>query len=269
MGQTIVLTGMVLSAVPVGEYDKRITLLTKERGKISAFARRARRPGGQMMAACSPFSFGQFEVYEGRSSYTVVKGEISNYFRELAQNLDNACYGFYFLELADYYARENTDEIHMLKLLYQSLRALEKESLSNRLVRRVFELKTLVINGEYPNVFSCLNCGREEELHWFSTKRGGTLCSRCGTLGTAVPLDRSTLYAMQYIITSDIEKLYTFALAPQVLENLEKIMDDYFAVYVERSFHALQILEENDRLTAALLSSQSTGEGSDENQQLQ
>ena len=269
MGQTIVLTGMVLSAVPVGEYDKRITLLTKERGKISAFVRRARRPGSQMMAACSPFSFGQFEVYEGRSSYTVIKGEISNYFRELARNLDNACYGFYFLELADYYARENTDEIHMLKLLYQSLRALEKESLENRLGRRIFELKTLVINGEYPNVFSCLNCGREEELHWFSTRRGGTLCGRCGQQGAAVPLNASTLYAMQYIITSDIEKLYTFILSPEILENLEKIMDEYLAVYVERNFHALQILEENDSLMASVPVSRKTGEHPDENQQLQ
>ena len=163
MGQNIMLTGMVLSAAPVGEYDRRVTLLTRARG--------ARRPGSQLMAAGSPFSFGKFEVYEGRSSYSIGKAEISNYFRELAEDVANACYGFYFLEVADYYARENTDEIHMLKLLYQSLRALEKESLGNRLVRRVFELKAMAINGEGPNVFSCLSCGSEEGLPWFHVRR--------------------------------------------------------------------------------------------------
>ncbi|MEY8390098.1 DNA repair protein RecO [Lachnospiraceae bacterium] len=252
MGQTIVLTGMVLSAVPVGEYDKRIVLLTKERGKISAFARGARRPGSQVMAASNPFAFGQFEAYEGRSSYTVVKAEISNYFRELAQDLEGAYYGFYFMELADYYSRENVDEAPMLKLLYQSLRALENQNLDNRLVRRIFELKALVVNGEYPNVFSCLKCKKEEDLKYFHVKRGGTLCRECGGSEHDWELDESTLYTLQYIITVRIEKLYTFTVSLKVLEKLEQIMNAYMAFYIDRKFHALQVLEENEGFAAKL-----------------
>ena len=54
------------------------------------------RQGSQLTAAANPFAFGEFEVYEGRSSYTVVKASISNYFRQLVEDFENVYYGFYW-----------------------------------------------------------------------------------------------------------------------------------------------------------------------------
>lgn len=239
------MTGMVLQVMPIGEYDKRITLLTKERGKITAFARGARRPGSQLLAAANPFSFGEFEMFEGRSSYTLVRASIQNYFRELAEDFRATYYGFYFLEFADYYCQENNDEREMLKLLYQSLRALESPAYDNRLVRAIFELKALAVSGEAPNVFSCLKCGSREELRWLSVKRGGVFCPECrGVAADGVKLTESTMYTMQYIISARIEKLYNFTVSEQVLDELQRVMHSCLEHYVAHTFKSLKILDE-------------------------
>lgn len=150
MQDFVILTGIVIKAEPIGEYDKRVVLLTKERGKISAFARGARKPGNRLMAPTNPFSFGQFQFYASRNTYTLSEAEITNYFEELRHDFTGAYYGMYFLEIADYYTRENSDETGMLKLLYQSLRALTAPNFENKLVRYVFELKAVMLNGEFP-----------------------------------------------------------------------------------------------------------------------
>lgn len=228
--------------MPVGEYDKRITILTLERGKITAFARGARRPKSAMQAATNLFCFGEFEAYEGRVSYTVVKAEIRNYFRELASDLDMTYYGCYFLEVADYFTQENNDAKNQLKLLYQTLRALNVKSLEHRLVRVIYELKSLVYHGVYPNVFSCTKCGRTERLKWFHMESRGVLCAGCRGQREAEPLNDAALYALQYIITSPVEKLYTFTVTEEVYVQIRRIIHKYMRLYTEKDFKTLAFL---------------------------
>ena len=240
----IVLTGMVLSTMPVGEYDRRVVILTKEQGRISAFARGARRPNSPLVGALNPFSFGEFTVYAGRSSYTVQAASISNYFEGLREDIIGAYYGFYFLEFADYYTKENNDEREMLKLLYQSLRALVRKTIPYELIRYIFELKSISINGEAPEVFACVSCGSTEELEVFSESGQGMLCSECcHEVKDGKRLHPSTVYAMQYIISSSIEKLYTFTVSEQVLGELKGVLRRYRDLYMEGHFKSLEILE--------------------------
>ena len=55
MQEFIQVTGIILKQTPIGEYDRRICLLTKEKGKISAFVRGSRKPGSRLSSATNPF----------------------------------------------------------------------------------------------------------------------------------------------------------------------------------------------------------------------
>ena len=214
MQEFVKLTGIVLKTVPIGEYDRRVVILTKERGKISAFAKGARKPNSRLVAAASPFVFGEFKMYEGRSSYNIMEADIRNYFEGLREDFSAACYGMYFLEMADYYTRENGEEVEMLKLLYQSLRALLAKGLDKELVRCVFEIRAVVANGEYP-----------------------------GIPGGKAAWKESTVYAMNYIEKSPVEKLYTFAVTDEILGELKQIAGEFCKRFVDREMKSLKVLE--------------------------
>ncbi|MEG1459259.1 MAG: DNA repair protein RecO [Acetivibrio sp.] len=236
--------GMVLSATPVGEYDKRLVLLTKEHGKITAFAKGARRPNCALLACSQPFTFGRFQVYQGKTAYTLVGAEISNYFEDLRFDFNAVCYGLYFCEFADYLSRENENSTKILKLLYQSLRALSKKTIPFTLIRYIFEFKIMALNGEALQVFECVKCGKKEAGTLLSVREGGLVCKDCKRKETdTIDLDEATVYTLQFIIATQIEKLYTFHVNQEVLEKLRLLSNQYLAIYVGHSFNSLEFLE--------------------------
>ena len=194
MSDELLLTGMVLSSFSSGEYDRRVVILTRERGKITAFARGAQKPTRRLLAATNPFVFGRFTLYEGRNAYTLVQAEVREYFRDVQEDFEATCYGIYFLEVADYYSRENLDAADLLNLLYISLKALMRPAPPRKLVRALFELKALQLEGEYP----------------FETAENPSL-------------KEATRYAVSVALYSDLKNLYGFTLENEALEEFCKV----------------------------------------------
>ncbi len=213
MNADIEVTGLVLTSVPAGEYDRRVEILTRERGRISGFARGARRPGSPVMAAASPFVFGTFKIRQGKSAYQIFEARVDNYFEKLRSDITSACYGSYFMEVLQYITRENNDETALLMLAYQSLRALESEAFDNRLVRAVFEIKAVMLEGEYPG-----------------PRRGEKY------------LDAS-LYALDFLYRTPPAKVYTFSVKPEVLAELETYANWLRRRTWDHKFSSLEILQ--------------------------
>lgn len=216
MRDFVTVLGMILETGPVNDYDRRLVILTKERGKITVFAKGARRQGNKMMAATNPFCFGNFKLIEGKTAYNLIDAEIINYFEELRIDFEGAYLGMYFLELFSYYTRENNDEINMLKLLYQSIRAVVKESLNNDLVRQIVEIKILCVNGIFPGI------------------------------PTNADLLPGTVRTVDFIVNSPIESLFTFSVNDDILGELKELNKIYTKRFYDRPFKSLSLLENLD-----------------------
>lgn len=240
MKNKIELTGIILSGTLVGDYDKRLVILTKERGKITVFAKGARKPNSPYLGISEPFNFGRFVLLEGYDAYRLIGGEIDEYFLELKSDIEGICYGTYFCDVLEYLCVEGIGDLNVLNLLYVTLKALSKKNIPARLVRRIFELKVLVYDGEAMEAFSCVKC-RDVNVTTFYLRGNGLVCDRCRTQ-EMFTLEESTIYTLQYIISTSLGKLYTFQVSDRVWTEIDHVIGAYFAQHVTKKFPSLEIL---------------------------
>ncbi|MDO4479356.1 MAG: DNA repair protein RecO [Lachnospiraceae bacterium] len=213
MSEALTLTGVVLLAQPVHEYDKRLVILTAERGKITAFARGARRLKSPLLASANPFVFGRFSVYEGRNAYTLVSCQPEHFFEDLPRKMPGIYYGFYFLELASYFGREEVEARSTVNLLFVALRAILKENMPLELVRCVYELRLLWENGLYAPP------------------------------GEQGALDESAWFALCFVCRSEPGKLFSFRLSDAAMRDFSREVKKAVKREVDIPLKSLELID--------------------------
>jgi DNA repair protein RecO (recombination protein O) len=197
---------IVLRTHKLGEADRIITLLTRERGKVRAVAKGVRRTKSKFGARLEPFSRVDLLVYEGKTLDIITQAEsLNTYGQELALDYSLWTAGQTMLETADRLTPEDSISAEsQYLLLVGALRTLVTGEHSAGLVLDAFLLRSLSMAGYSPTLNACVICGVAGTQPFFHVSTGGALCVEHRVPGSVAPRSES-FELMQALLSGDWE----------------------------------------------------------------
>ena len=134
-----------LKAVDYMDSDKMLLLFTAEFGKISARIRGVKKPQAKLKFCAQPFCFGEYELVEKSSRYTVTNCSEIESFSFLSKDVDAFYCGCVMLEFCSYVLQEGEQNTQLFITLLRSLKSLAQ--ISPKLVLIKFLLEGLKLTG--------------------------------------------------------------------------------------------------------------------------
>ncbi len=181
MTTSLQVSALVLKRAVYRDYDRMITLLTAEHGKIEAVVRGCRKPKSELINAAEPFVCGQYQLYYAHERYTVTQCRITDSFYPLRQDLDRLGVGAEWLKILNSVSMENEGGAALLDMALTALSFLSYSDMDIKLLDAMFYLKLCQITGFAPSADKCAVCGKSaaETKLGFDASRGGCVCKSC------------------------------------------------------------------------------------------
>ncbi len=182
-GTTVKTEAVVLRSIRYGEADRILHLYSRDRGRVGAIAKGARKPKSRFGGRLEPFFRLDLMLHEGRSDLMTVTGvtTVDGYPRLRS---DGAAIGAgaracdAVLRLLDA-AEPNPPAYHLLCRYLELLDAPGNPRAASLEVALSFRLKLALAAGFSPELASCARCGEAEHLAGFSGAAGGVVCGSC------------------------------------------------------------------------------------------
>jgi DNA repair protein RecO (recombination protein O) len=254
MSRRAKLSGVVLRSVDYGEADRVVTLLTEERGRISAFARGARASRRRFGGALEPFTVVDAELKErpGSDLFTLEAVAVQRAFGAIRQDLARIACAGYACELARELVREGEAQPELFALVVEYLGLLDARP-ADPTTLRAFELRALRAAGVVPRLDACVRCGGPlpagARLR-LDPGEGGMLCGTCGPAHARAPIvTAETAAALHRLASAD---LASAAGAPLAQAAATEARDAHAAVVEHHLGRRLQSRKFLDEIASVL-----------------
>lgn len=228
-----------------------ITLFTKKYGKISVASRLGFGGKRRSELAISPFTLGDYKIFSSRGYYNLDSADVVKSYYAIGEDIKKYGAASLVLEMTGKLIAEEQPMPGIFTILKTFLELMADRKSSHETLILAYEIKLLDKLGYFPQLDSCVSCGTNENLDFFSINKGGVLCSDCrqNQVDSLIyGLEFDIIEVVKYFQKTHFRRFKNMALKREDAIKIQKILREYMAYHMDIA----KLM--SDSLTAGLFS---------------
>ncbi len=235
MDETYGLKAITLFCQPFREYDSKITLFSREKGKQELVARGTKRLKSKLAGHLEPFNMVEVMAIKGRtcdyigaaisvSCHNNIKSDLLKIkaasravkaFNQ-ATKLEAPDQALYYL-LKNFLTITNQDKIDTDKIDF---------------LTDLFLYKFICLSGCQPELSICLACGKriEPKENFIDIPNGGLICGDCGRGGLTISCDCLKIFRLALLV--DFDQLVKIKTEKKLRQDVKQLVCSFFEYHL-------------------------------------
>ena len=235
---------LILRTYKLGEADRIVVFLTRDRGKKRGVARGARRPRSRYTGALEPMTRAGVAYYEREQRDLVRLNFVEPDRSPLSASGDALGYVGYFAELIDEWAPEAHADERLYRLGASAVDAMAAGAPMEPLAR-YFEYWLLRLQGVYPSIRRCPACGAGLGGGAVMPPRESVLvCRQCAPPGGGTVLSPEAMQFLTDATAGSPEQLAGRPIGARAARELETAHRRLINVHLEKELKSARVLRE-------------------------
>jgi DNA repair protein RecO (recombination protein O) len=243
---------ILIRRLDYGDYDLILNFLTRDKGKISAIAKSAKRSQKRFGGILELFNSLDIVVSEkrGKGLALVKEASLIRPLFNIAADIRRTAYASYWAELTNLWLEEGREQKEVYDLMAHVLSELDAGTVSPEVLSILFQMRFLSLSGLCPNLSHCCTCRIDTDAaprHRmnFDLSKGGVVCESCAPYGTDERcLSRGTIKQLQWIDNRDIRKAARIRFSAQALGESLHFLESFVPYHLGREPRSLKFLRQ-------------------------
>lgn len=238
---------ILLDVVDLAEYDRIVSFLTPDQGKLKGVAKGARRKYSRFAGQLQPLA--KVEVTwlakEGRDLMRLSGLDLLRSAEPLNRDLERLMTGGYIADHVIEFAQENEESSRLYRLLDTTLEAL-LQGMNLSLVTRYFEVWVLRLAGLFPVPVECPSCGESmlEKGAALLRGEGSLVCRECFCGGEEEELSPEVLALLLRTRFEGLAQMSANEPEPSALSGVEAICREVRRHFLQGELKSYRVMQQ-------------------------
>lgn len=237
MPENKIVQAIVLRAVNYRDFDRMLTLFTRDEGRVSACARGAHRPRSPLAAASTQFCTGEYVLEDKNGKFNVKSCLLDAAFYPLREDARRLAYASALTQICEEVVQPGQSNPELYDTLLRALTYLSFDTQDDcTCIVLPFLLRAMVLCGHGVMLTRCAACGGPIKDARFDALAGGVICARHASAPLPV-ITAQDMAVLRACVQGDFQP------AKGDVRRLCALAGQFVRVQLERDFEALTFAE--------------------------